>query len=560
MNYMKLRKAGIFVVMALLLSVLPVSAWASGDSVALAEIPETTQGGTVIFTGTTTMTEVNIKVLRPNGSVLYFNIVPSAGGTFSDTIIVGNVEPTGTYQVAAGQGTDVDIVTFEVKAADPGGGDPGSGNPGGENGNETSQPGTVTGQPAGTAVVHVNGQAVQAGTAVTETVGGRMQTTVVLDAAVIEQQLAVEGEGEVISIAVNTGVDVLVGELNVQMVQSMQPRKAVLEIRTENAAYRLPAELIDIEALSNQFGTDVSLGEIKFRLEIARPTSETVQVVENAVAEGGFSLVVPPLEFTVRSTYGDKVMEITDFTSFVERMIAIPEGVDPSRITTAIVVEKDGSVRHVPTQVIEVDGQYFAKVNSLTNSTYSVVWNPVSFVDMEGHWSKDVVNDMGSRMIVGGGDGLFHPEREITRAEFAAIVVRGLGLRTGGGQLPFSDVQMSDWYHGVIAAAYQYELINGYADGTFRPNDTITREQAMAIIARAMQVTELQAESVPTNPLRSFLDAGDVSDWAVDVIAETLQAGIVTGRTTSELAPKASVTRAEVAVMVQRLLKRSDLI
>jgi hypothetical protein len=252
-------------------------------------------------------------------------------------------------------------------------------------------------------------------------------------------------------------------------------------------------------------------------------------------------------------------VEIRNFTAYVERTIAIPAGVDPSRITTAIVVEPDGNIRHVPTQIIEADGQYFAKILSLTNSTYTLVWNPVTFADMEGHWAKEAVNGMGSRMIV-SGDGLFHPDRWITRAEFAAIVVRGMGLSIGEAQLPFTDVRTSDWHHGVIAAAYDYELINGYADGTFRPDETITREQAMAIIARAMKITGLHPERSSANPLNSFKDAGEISDWAASSIADTFQARIVSGRTGTQLAPQASVSRAEVAVMVQRLLKASGLI
>lgn len=83
-------------------------------------------------------------------------------------------------------------------------------------------------------------------------------------------------------------------------------------------------------------------------------------------------------------------------------------------------------------------------------------------------------------MIINGtGDGLFSPDQDITRAEFAAIIVRGLGLKFEEGVTPFSDVKKTDWYSSVIHTAYKHQLINGFEDGTFRPDDKITREQAM---------------------------------------------------------------------------------
>jgi hypothetical protein len=221
-------------------------------------------------------------------------------------------------------------------------------------------------------------------------------------------------------------------------------------------------------------------------------------------------------------------------------------------------------VRHVPTYVAVNGDRYYAVVNSLTNSTYAVVWHPVEFSDVAKHWAKDSINDMGSRMIVEGTeDGLYHPDRNVTRAEFAAILVRGLGLRLDGGASPFSDVHATDWHSSAVNTAQRYGLIHGYGDGTFRPKDYVTREQAMAIIARAMNLTNLSV-ALPEQPaeelLSSFADLSEVSAWAYAGAVDSVQAGIVQGRSHSVLAPKAHVTRAEAATMVQRLLQKSQLI
>ncbi|CAM4510755.1 hypothetical protein FHS16_005947 [Paenibacillus endophyticus] len=277
-----------------------------------------------------------------------------------------------------------------------------------------------------------------------------------------------------------------------------------------------------------------SLQDVKVQIEIAEPSEDMVKVVENSAIDGEFAIMIPPLNFTVSGIYGDKTIEIAKFNAFVERMIAIPENVDPNRITTGIIVYSDGTIRHVPTKLIIIDGTYYAKVNSLTNSTYSIVWHPLAFKDVAGHWAKAAVNDMGSRMVISGiGNGLFNPDQDINRSEFAAIVVRGLGLKLEKGVVPFSDVKASDWYSEAIQTAYSYHLINGFEDGTFRPTDEITREQAMVIIANAMKITGLQAKLQGNETgdwMNAFNDAANVSEWAKSSVTASIQAGVVSGR------------------------------
>lgn len=246
-----------------------------------------------------------------------------------------------------------------------------------------------------------------------------------------------------------------------------------------------------------------------------------------------------PLDFTVKAVYGDQSLEIKSFDAYVERTIAIPDDIDPNKITTGVVVEPDGSVRHVPTKVRQNNGRYEAEINSLTNSTYAVVWHPMQFEDVTNHWSKDAVNDMGSRMIVEGvGNGDFSPDRAVTRAEFTAVVVRGLGLRPENGASPFMDMHNEDWYNGAVRTAYAYRLINGFEDGTFHPNETITREQAMVILAKAMKITGLKDSlnsSTVDEALQMFQDETAVSSWARTSAADSVKSGLVQGRTSHYL-------------------------
>ncbi|OME31220.1 S-layer homology domain-containing protein, partial [Paenibacillus odorifer] len=414
------------------------------------------------------------------------------------------------------------------------------------------------------ASILINGKAETVGTATNGKRNEQTLTTIVLDQKKLEEKLATEGKGTVVSIAANSKSDVIVGELNGQMVKNMQGNQAILEIKTGNATFTLPAQQINIDALNEQIGKSVALQDIKIQIEISAPTADKVKALEAAAQKGSFSLVSAPVNFTARGIYGDKSIELSQFNTYVKRTIAIPEGMDPNKITTGVYVDSEGSVHHVPTKVVVIDGKYFATINSLSGGTYSVIWHPLEFSDVANHWAKEAVNDMGSRLVIEGtGNGQFTPDQAITRAEFAAIVVRGLGLEMEQAATPFSDVKTTDWYNSAINTAFAYQLINGFEDGMFRPDEHITREQAMLIIAKAMKITALQTKlSVQSADvlLAPFTDSSEVSNWAISGVTDTLQAGIIMGRSSKGLAPKDDMTRAEVAEIVKRLLEKSDLI
>ncbi|ULO10558.1 S-layer homology domain-containing protein [Paenibacillus sp. 19GGS1-52] len=526
---------------------------------------------------TVPMAPTNINAIAGNGQVtVSFTPPTDNGGSLITGYAVidslGNILATGTNSPITITGLSNGVTyTFTVKAINSAGSSVASvlsnavtpvapSTP-----TQPTQPSTPSTPETTTGVdILVNGKVENAGTATTVTVNQQSVTTVVIDQKKLEDKLAAEGQGAVITIPVNLKSDVVVGELTGEMVKSMEQKQAILEIKTASATYTLPAQQINIDSISAQIGKTVALQDIKIQIEIAVPTADVLKRVQDSAAKGDFTEVMPPLEFTVRAIYGDTTIAVTKFNAYVERTVAIPDGVDPNRITTGIVVDPDGTVRHVPTKIVVIDGKYFAKLNSLTNSTYSIVWHPLEFKDVANHWAKEAVNNMGSRLVIDGvGNDMFNPDQDITRAEFAAIIVRGLGLKLENGATPFADVKAADWYSSAVQTAFSYNLINGFEDGSFRPTDKITREQAMVIIAKAMKITALKAK-LPTEAtgalLNPYADAAKASEWAKNSIADSLQAGIVSGRSATQLAPKAYITRAEVAAMIERLLQKSDLI
>lgn len=160
----------------------------------------------------------------------------------------------------------------------------------------------------------------------------------------------------------------------------------------------------------------------------------------------------------------------------------------------------------------------------------------VSFSDVDSDaWYAEAVNTLASLgMITGVGDNKYEPDRSITRAEFTTIAMRFADLVTGGENV-FSDVSESAWYYDYVAGSIQYGWITGYPDGTFRPENTITRAEVTTIVNRmlgrsadrtfiAEHADELKAFSDVTTAhwgYYAIMEAANAHDYANDNGVET---------------------------------------
>ncbi|ANY66809.1 hypothetical protein BBD42_10300 [Paenibacillus sp. BIHB 4019] len=423
----------------------------------------------------------------------------------------------------------------------------------------TSQPGTGA---AGSGIsVYVDGvKQEQTATVQTSTNNQLRYATVTLDNDKIIQKLESESNREV-TIPYPEAADSVSSLLNGQLLKVMTDKTATLEIQTASASYAFPASLIPVDAIAKELGAQNSLKDIIFSITIAKSAKSESDQVYAAASGQGMEIAASPLEFHITASYGGKQINVSTFNGYVQMMIPMPEGTNANRITTGVVLHSDGQLYHVPTNITMLNGKYYAVINSLTNSTYSVIWHPREMQDVAQHWSRDEVNDLASRMVVQGtSETAFSPDASITRAEFAAIIVRGLGLRPAAlqGQSKFSDVQAGSWYAGYAETAAAYGLITGYADGTFGALKTITREEAIAIIARAVAYTKLST-SGSLDKLSNFTDQNEISSWAKDAMAATVELQIVTGNA-GQVHPQDDITRAEAAALIRRLLLQADLI
>lgn len=168
--------------------------------------------------------------------------------------------------------------------------------------------------------------------------------------------------------------------------------------------------------------------------------------------------------------------------------------------------------------------------------------------ELDGHWGKEqIVSLYNDKIITGDNEGLRLSD-SISRAEFTTLVVRALNLESAEYDASFGDVKSEDWFAGYIATAYKKGLVNG-ADGNFRPNDTITREEMCKIIASAVE-TQIELDEI------SFSDNEQISSWAVDGVRKAYSLGIIKGMDDGSFAPKNNALREQAFVMLARLIEK----
>ncbi|WP_258359314.1 S-layer homology domain-containing protein [Moorella sulfitireducens] len=206
-----------------------------------------------------------------------------------------------------------------------------------------------------------------------------------------------------------------------------------------------------------------------------------------------------------------------------------------------------------------VGGKYDLTKGTITvevdHLTVFAVFAGKTFADIQGHWGQDDIEQMADMDIAGGvSSGSFDPNGNVTRAQFAAFLIRCMGIKEATpAEASFKDVNPNSWYYGVVEAAKAEGLVGGYSDGTFRPDQNITREEIAAMVVRAMTRSGVYI-TADDAALAAFADRDTVSAWAKEAVAQAVKAGIARGRADNCFAPKENATRAEAVVMLKRML------
>ena len=191
--------------------------------------------------------------------------------------------------------------------------------------------------------------------------------------------------------------------------------------------------------------------------------------------------------------------------------------------------------------------------NESASSTYSVVVKIGDrFLDVNtDDWFYDnVMGAVDNGFMAGEGNGIFNPKRPATRAEFACTLASALGFVKEEGveyETPFIDVKSGDWYDGAVNFCYDKGIISGYEDTTFRPKQTITRQEAAAMLNNAFDLTA-------STDVSKFTDAGKIASWATAHVGAVANAELMNGDAAGTFRPTGTLTRAELASIMMNAL------
>lgn len=371
----------------------------------------------------------------------------------------------------------------------------------------------------------------------------------------VEAVLAAFAERSKVEIKAEEGLRLAAGDLKRL---SQVPGRVLELVAKDGIRIELPLSVTAVDELAAKLGTD----SYTLRLSASVLGHAEEQSRQQKLVASGVKQLSPLILWTAEGVTVDGRTAASP--TGIQGVLTLEQPVNPDRVTL-VLMGADGSLRFTPALFKEEGGKSVAIIKPQSSGVYALVQRELSFSDVGGHWAKREMELVAGKLGFGlhgtsGSPGAdkqeqFLPEQAVTRAEFAALLARALGLEANASGAPaFSDVAGSDPYAADAAAAAQAGIVQGYEDGTFRPGRTVTRAEMAVMLARALPLAGLkQQASAPIKAVTPFKDAADLP-WAADALARAVDAGLLNGVAPDRLAPDSTATRAQAAVMIKRLL------
>lgn len=540
------KTTGLFIV--LLCSCL----WATSAFTASVDVTATIDENTreVTISGTISSgasSQVTVLVQSPRGSVDYVNQTTSgADGSFEFKYVVAEGQ-TGVYHVSLG-GTDVEQVrttTFEY-----------TGNVSSE---RPVQPPIIIPDNELDPELSERGVIItpDAASIIRETRDGRTFVTVTINREQMRKaiRLLQNHEQDLPTITIHVKQEEAVHlKISSEVLNELYEAfpSAMLSLETKHGTYDVPVKA---------FSSKLKPQENRIFYLIVEPVADQINV---QIAEQYGNLLVGALDFRIVVEENGVLEMMDDFGDlYIHRIIHLPRRVDWNRATGVLFDPEKKRSFFVPTIFEEQHGEHSARILRTGNSIYTVIEHHKTFADIAKSWAKADIELLASKLIMNGrSDTTFDPNGDVTRAEFAAMLVRSLGLIGEAPSNRFIDVKSADWFAEEVALAAQYSLVTGYDDLTFKPHQLISREEMAVMITRAMAFAGYDAAVVDQKNalLSKFRDARLVSSWAEDGVAAAIQAHIMNGVSAETFMPKKNATRAEAATILARMLKTIEFI
>lgn len=337
------------------------------------------------------------------------------------------------------------------------------------------------------------------------------------------------------------------------------PESAILRIKASAThSFDLPASILKPPVLAASLGA--SAADLKVNISIGEPPHNVQDRAEAAASSLSLTFLAAPVSYRLTAEANGKLVEVNQFgNGNVRQTYTLDRAVDAATATAVTVDETTGALSFVPAVFRTENGVTVVTVKRNSNSVYAVVQGAApAFADLKDHWSQRDVELLANKLVVNGQtQGIFAPDASITRAEFAALLVRALGLQTdASGVSGTKDVASGAWYAGVLGAAVKAGLMEGFEDGTLRPDARITRSELAVMTDRAMKAAGKPA----TGGTLQFADAENIPRWARESVSTSTGAGIIQGAEDNRFSPGRQATRAEAAVMLKRMLMAVEFI
>lgn len=322
---------------------------------------------------------------------------------------------------------------------------------------------------------------------------------------------------------------------------------APITLNKADMSVTLPSEVL--EAVQGLVPAE-SLKDAQIHLN-ATPVSKEEN--EKLLSQNGISLASVAYEFTLSIvTKENKVYTLRKFDKPITLTFKLLPGVDP-KLTAAYYVSDDGTLEFIGGTIqgdtLTVDVNHF--------SQYAALQVTKIYLDVAAdHWAFAVIKELSAKHIVEGmTDSLFQPENQVSRAQFAAMLIRALGKEAAGTQ-PFADIQEGAWYAASVATAYNLGIIAGRDERHFAPDAPITREEMAVMIVRAYEVKHGGTKLALPSTVTTFIDDNLISNWAKSIVQTAVHLELVHGRDNLTFAPQGYTTRAESAQVIYNLLQQ----
>ncbi|GIP28718.1 hypothetical protein J23TS9_38480 [Paenibacillus sp. J23TS9] len=352
-----------------------------------------------------------------------------------------------------------------------------------------------------------------------------------------------------------TGYGSVMVSIPLSALENAKDREAAIAVRAGEAMLVLQLSQINVADISRTLQTGSS--NITLNLAVDKLSTESAMFLNDKLSAAAIQKLTEPFDFyvmavdnnasshTAEMQFNNQYLILNNSTMSVDKMGVYQWDAGADKMTFVPATVQSGGASQIFRA--KVKGNHLV-IGGMAYKYYN---------DMNNHWAKDSIIDLASKFIIDGRTAnTFAPNKNITRAEFAEYVARGLGLS--------GDVQTSQRFYDVtntkenafIGAAVKAGIIAGNTDGSFKPDSPITREQMAIIMARAMNYTGFRTELTysPATYLKKFKDYKQIQ--SPESVARLLKEGIIQGVSPTAFQPKGNATRAQAAVMLERLLKK----